>query len=86
MSKGTFSATAADSIVIAADEYRGEINLQHASGNAVYLGFGEAAVVGQGIFLSSAAAFLQINDHRARMAIHMKCDTGHTATGGYQTA
>jgi hypothetical protein len=86
MSKGAFSATAADSIVIAADEYRGEINLQHASGDPVYLGFGEAAVVGQGLFLSSAAAFLQISDHRARMAIHMKCDTGKTATGGYQTA
>jgi len=86
MSKGSWSATAVDSTVLDADTYRAEIALQHWSGDEVYLGFGEAAVVGEGIRLSSGAAYIQISDHRARLAIHMICDTAKTASGGYQTA
>lgn len=86
MSKGAFAATAVDSVVLAADPYRAEVSFQHWTGDEVYLGFGEAGVVGVGIRISSGAAYIQITDHRARLAIHMICDAAKTAGGGYQTA
>ena len=86
MSKGTWAATAADSIAVPADTYRGEIDLQLASGGPVWLGFGEPAVVNEGLFLSSGGSFMPISDHRARLAVHMICAEGSEAAGGYQTA
>ncbi len=85
MTKGSWAATDADSVIVAADTYRGEIAIQHLSGDAMYIAFGEAAVVGEGILISSTAAFIRISDHRARLAIHAICDTGESASGGYQT-
>jgi len=86
MAKGSWAATAADSVLVAADTYRGSIELQHTAGSPVFIGFGEAGVVGQGIKFAVTSPYYLINDHRARMAIHGICDTGLTASGGYQTA
>ena len=85
-SKGSWSATATNAVVLAADPNRAEVILQHTSGSPVYLGFGEIAVVGQGIRLSETGAYLQISDARARLAIYMICGAATTAAGGYQTA
>lgn len=85
-SKGAWSATSTGAVKLAADSNRAEVVLQHTAGDPVYLGFGEAAVVGQGIRLSESASYLQISDYRARLAIYMICSTGQTASGGYQTA
>ena len=86
MTKGTWTATAVDSVILAADASRIEVDLQYASGDYAYLGFGEAAVYGQGIRMSPTSGFLKVSDSRAKMAIHMICNTGCTASGGYQTA
>ena len=86
MAKGAWSATATDSVLVAADDNRAVVVLQHTAGDDVWLGFGEAAVVGQGIKMGAAGTYLQITDHRAMLAIHGKCDTAKTASGGYQTA
>jgi len=84
--KGAWSASQVNAVILAADPNRAEVILQHTAGYPVYLGFGETAVVGEGIRLSETGAYLQITDARARMAIYMICDTGQTASGGYQTA
>ena len=83
--KDSIAVTATDAEIISADEYRGGVEIQHTGGSPMWLGFGEAAEVGKGLQLSSAAPYYMIADHRARMAIHAVCDTGNTATGGYQT-
>jgi hypothetical protein len=85
MSKGAWNATEVDSVLVAADEFRGEVALQNNSTENVWLGFGEAGVVNQGLILAPNGYFV-VNDHRAALAIHGICDTGKTASGGYQTA
>jgi len=86
MLKGAWSATATSTLILAADANRAEVVLQHTAGESVYLAFGEAAVYGQGIQLNSGSSYLQITGYRARLAFYMVCDTGLTASGGYQTA
>ena len=83
--RGAWVATEIDSTVLAADAGRSNVVLQHHAGNEVWLGFGEAAVVGEGIRLSEMAPYLQITDERAQMAIHMLCRPDESAMGGYQT-
>lgn len=70
---------------MAAGASRSSLVLQLTSGGPVYLGFGEAAVHGEGICLSESQAFLEITGSKARVAIHMRCPAGKTASGGYQT-
>jgi len=84
-SKGNWSATATDSIIVAADEYVGEVRIQVLSGGPIYLGFGEAAVAGKGLFVVQGGSYM-VDDYRANLAIHAICGVGVTATGGYQTA
>lgn len=84
--KGSWSASDAEGISIPADGSRAEISIQHTGSDPVYLGFGEKAVVGEGIMLSSSAAFLTISDWRACKAIRMVCASGKVATGGWQAA
>jgi hypothetical protein len=85
MTKGAWTSTAVESTILAADSSRRQVAIQHTGGDAAYLGFGETAEVGKGIRVNIDAPYLQITDARAQMAIHMICDTGQTATGGYQT-
>jgi hypothetical protein len=86
MSKGAWAATAADSIAVTANKHRGEVALQHTSGDPVWLGFGEPAEAGKGICLSASGPFINITDYRAMLEIHMVCEAVKTAGGGYQTA
>jgi len=85
MTKGSFSVTDSDSIVLAKDLYRAGVTFQLISGGPAWIAFDEAAVVGEGIAISEAANLAEITDERARCVIHMKCASGSTATGGYQT-
>ena len=61
------------------------IELQFHSGEAGFLGFGEAGVVDKGIKLSSATPYYQIaeGDPRLLQDIHMITASG-TQSGGYQ--
>ena len=88
MSKGAWAATAADSILLAADGSRQSIEIQFFSGDAVFLGFGEAGTVDEGIKLFSDAPYYRIppGDYRASLAIHGICDGAGTAAGGYVTS
>lgn len=84
-SKGSWAATEADSVIVAADEYVGEVRIQVLSGGPIYLGFGEAAVAGQGLYVAQGGSYM-VDDHRANLAIHAICGAGQVAAGGYQTA
>jgi hypothetical protein len=85
MTKGAWAATAADSEILEADDYRGEYTIQVGTGGPVWLGFGEAAVLNSGVWLIEGGN-ITIDDHRARLSVHAICGVGATATGGYQTA
>ncbi len=82
--KGSWSATATSSELIAESDDRGSLVVQLQSGNRVSLGFGEDAVFGEGVQLGTDGDSVEIKGHQARMAINGICDTGGTASGGYQ--
>jgi len=84
MTKGSYSATETDSVIVAADAYRGKIEIQCTNG-VMWLGYGVPAVVGEGTFLTEGG-IATISDHRAILAIHGICGTGGTSIGGYQTS
>jgi len=83
---GAYAATAVDSVIVAANEYRHDIEIQYHSGDAGFLGFGETAVVDQGIKISASAPYYKIGkrDPRLLLDIHMICDGAGTQAGGVQ--
>jgi len=86
MAKGAIAATQTASELVAADEFRAEVILQHTSGSPIYLSFGtETPVVGEGIVLSSEFPVAVIRGARAMQEINGICDTGNTAAGSYTT-
>lgn len=85
MSKGDWSATEVDSIIVAADENVDEVRIQVLSGGPLYIAFGEAAVAGKGLYVAQGGSYM-VDDHRARMDIHGICGAGQVAAGGYQSA
>lgn len=88
-SKGTWAATAVDSVLVPANAYRGEVTIQHSCADgsaAVFLGFGEAAVDATGVSVSSSVPAVKISGHLAALAIHGVCPAAGTAAGGYQEA
>mgnify|MGYP000944264479 FL=1 len=85
MSKGSWAATEADSVIVAADENVDEVRIQVLSGGPIYLAFGEAAVAGKGLYVAAGGSYM-VDDHRARMALHAICGAGQVAAGGYQSA
>ncbi len=84
--KSSWSASATLSTIVVAEEFRGETVLQHQSGDKVWLGINEDAVVGEGISLSEDTPVLVLDDYRAPYLITAICDTGKSATGSYQGA
>jgi hypothetical protein len=86
MPKGAIAATATASELVPADGHRGEVILQHISGNKVFLEFGDGTpVVDQGLVLSSSFPVIKVDDSRAGQAIKGICATGETAVGTYVT-
>jgi len=82
MSKGTYSATAASTVLVAADEHRAHITIQHTNATQVALGIGEAAVAGEGVQLFAAGDSVRIDGTLASYAIYVM---GNGGTGTYQT-
>jgi len=84
MAKGTIAGSATADVLVAADEHRGEITLQHTSGSPVFLSFGDdVPVVDEGLILSATFPVITVSDHRANLAINGICDTALTAAGTY---
>lgn len=84
--KGAIAATATASELVAADEFRGKVSMQHTSGDPVFLAFGdETPVVDQGLQLSASFPVIEIDDHRAVKAIKGICDTGNSAAGSWSS-
>lgn len=86
MSNAAYAATAADSIIVAAQGNASMIEIHYHSGDAGFLGFGEPGVVDQGIKISASAPYYKIGpgDPRLLQAIHMICDGAGSQAGGYQ--
>jgi hypothetical protein len=82
MAKGKYTATSASTLLLAADEYRDEITIQHTNATQVALGFGEAAVAEEGIQLFAAGDSVHVTGPKARGAIYV---IGNGGTGTYQT-
>lgn len=86
MAKGVIAATATASELVASDDHRGEVVLQHTSGDPVFLEFGDGTpVVDQGLILSTDFPLQVVDDHRAKLAINGICDAGNSAAGTYCT-
>ena len=82
---GSWSATAASSVLIVADEYREELVIQHHSGDSVFLAFGDDAVEDEGIRLDgSVVPVVVVKGAKAREAVYGICATAKSATGGWQ--
>lgn len=84
--KGSFTVSDSSEIIVPANNHRGEVTLQLASGSDdIFIGFGEDAVVDEGLKLSSSLPVYAVTkEHLARKAIYAICDTGESATGTYQ--
>ena len=86
MTNGAIAVTAAASVLVAADEHRGEIVLQFVSGSPTYLSFGDdVPVVGSGIILSDEFPAIVVRGTRAMGKVNGICDTALTAVGAYST-
>lgn len=83
---GSWSATDTADTILAADENRAQVILQLYAGSDVYLAFGGTAVAGEGLRISQVMPVIVIDDYRAALAISVVCNTGGSATGGYETA
>ena len=87
MAKGAFTVSTESKLIVPADETRGELILQHHSGDPLFLGFGEAAVVDEGLALTTADPILRVpSSHLSYGAVYGICDAAESATGGYQGA
>jgi hypothetical protein len=82
MAKGKYTATSASTVLVAADDYRAHITIQHTNATQVALGIGEAAVAGEGVQLFAAGDSVRIDGALACYAIYM---IGNGGTGTYQT-
>jgi len=81
MAKGTFTGTAASTLLVAANEYRDTLVIQKANATSVALGIGEAAVAGEGIQLTNVGDAAVLKGAAARVAIYV---IGNGGTGSYQ--
>ena len=82
MSKGSFSATAASTQIISADEFRDYLTIQKSNATQIAIGIGEAAVAGEGVQLINIDASLELRGVAARLAIYA---IGNGGTGTYQS-
>lgn len=84
-SKGSWTASDVDSVIVAADENVDEIRIQVLSGGPIYIDFGVAAVAGKGLYVAQGGSY-SVDDYRAHLAVHAVCGAGQVAAGGYQSA
>ena len=82
--KGSWSATDVSSLLVPANHNRERMAVQLRTGSEVWIGFGQAAVVGSGIGPTVAGSFVLLRGPLAGEAIYGICAGGNSATGGYQ--
>lgn len=82
MSKGNFTATAASTEMIAADNYRDHLTIQKTNATQIAIGIGVAAVAGEGIQLINIDSSIELWGVEARAAIYA---IGNGGTGTYQS-
>lgn len=89
MAQGTWAATNASSVVIAADQERESLTVQllarSASTVQTSLGFGTAAVAAEGVALVNIENSVTVRGHLAKLACNVITNAG-TSSGGYQTS
>ncbi len=84
MASGSWSVVASVEIV-AADEHRDELTVQLTNRTPAVLGFGKAAVSGEGIRLINAGDSITVHGHLAREAVCAKMDAiGISSDGIWQ--
>ncbi len=81
MAMGTWSATAASSQIVAADEHREFLLIQHTNATQVALAFGITAVAGNGVQLYNKGDTALVTGWMARLAVNA---IGNGGTGVYQ--
>jgi len=81
MAKGKYTATAVSTVLVAANEYRDQLTIQHTNATQIALGIGEDAVAGEGVQLFAKGDSVKLIGPLARLAIYMLGDGG---TGTYQ--
>jgi len=81
MAKGKWTATAASTVIVAADEHRDRLLIQKNNDTAVALGLGEAAVAGEGVQLVNIGDTAVLRGHEARGAVYA---IGNNGAGTYQ--
>lgn len=86
MGKGSFSVTDEASEILSADNHRGSVVLQHLSGGAVFLEFGDGSPTAEeGLTLWLNVPKIVIDDFRSKLSINAVCVSGESATGAYFT-
>jgi hypothetical protein len=85
MTVGSFTALTSDTIIIAADQYRDEVELQWISGGEAFIAFGMPAEANKGMKMNSTSPYYRLTGPRATLAVHMIAVTT-PAVGGYATA
>ena len=81
MAKDNWTATAASTQIVSADNYREVLTIQKTNATAVAIGIGEAAIAGKGIQLVNVNDVLVLRGAAARKAIYA---IGNGGTGTYQ--
>ena len=81
---GHWSATDVSSILVPANQYRAKLVLQMRAGDPGALAFGKPAVFADGVQMRSMGSCMLVEGPLSREAVYGVCNTGTTATGGYQ--
>lgn len=86
MAQGAWTSTQATSQAVAEDNERTSLTVQMvtAASSPTSLGFGTAAVFGEGIQLVNIGDNVTVKGHLAKLAVNAICDSGLTSGGGYQ--
>ena len=82
MAKGSWTGTASSAELLAADDSRSCVVIQKTNTTVIALGFGEAAVAGQGVQLFKQGDTIILRGTEAWGAINV---IGNGGTGTYQT-
>lgn len=87
MAQGAWTGSNSSAAVIAADQDRVSLTVQMvtAGSAATSLGFGTAAVAGEGVTLQNIGDSVTVRGHLAKLACNCITASG-TSGGGYQTS
>ena len=81
MAKGAYLGTATSAVLVAANDYRDYLLIQHGNATAIALGFGEPAIALSGVQLFKAGDVCKVEGPMARGAVYV---IGSGGVGSYQ--